>query len=450
MPRRVLWFLVSIALVTGLTILVPIMSRLSDESTSLNTSVSVSPFGFKALYLLLEQVQNRPVAFWQHSMMGLSPEKPRTVWFMEPGPGLFHDGDVYGNHMRKLAEGGHHLVFVLDSRGMEGEQPVSGVLKYVNGWFGLNVSVRSITSGNVSDLSVISHFPTRQIEHLSYRPVPKEELADKFRAYGSEALDEPELVGFEPEGIENAQVLLETANGDPLIVRFPVGKGSVTIFPNAYFLGNMQLDKGENAALAVALQEMNDAPQALFEVYSLGFNENRDIITYLATSRGVVLLITLVLMLVAFCLWVLLMPPRMKYYLDTSGERYFTQEVFISALAGHYLRTGDWTTLYNKLKEQFKRELDQLYPGLPLEEQLRRLADSPFYDVSFESLSAAFAIMDVASEQDFIHKSQNLLSLQRKVGRYEQYQPGAVPRAAAAAVAGPADIPVDIRPGRAH
>lgn len=444
MRKRVMWFVISLAAVIGLNIVMPLMGRMSSESTSLNTSMSVSPYGFKALHLLLGRVDDQPVALWQRSLMSLSPENPRTVWMMEPGKGMFHDGDVYGDHMRKLVESGYNFVFVLDSRKLENEQDLFDVLDYVNEWFDLQVGIEVVSDIEVTDLVVESHFASREIGHLSYRPID-ENVAAKFKAYKGEADRDPELTGFDPDSIRGGEILLETVGGDPLMVRFPIGKGSVTIFPNAYFFGNMQLDKGENAALAVAIQEANPASATLFEVYSLGFNANRDIITYLATGKGVVLLATLTLMLLGYCLWMLLMPVRKKYYLDTSNERYFTQEVFISALADHYTGTGNWTQLYDKLRDQFKRELDQIYPGLPLEEQLRRVADSPFYDVSFDALKAAFDIMDVASEKDFIAKSQNLLELQRKVGRHEQYQPGAVSHAAPAPVVSQADIPVDLR-----
>lgn len=437
MPKRLMWFLIVLALVLGFTIAGPVLDRMSAVSGSLNTSLSVSPYGYKALYLLLQRLEKKPVTLWQHSMMNLkaNPEQPRTIWFTEPGKGLFFDGDNYVRHMRDLAEQGNHLIFAVDANNLAGEESLHHVMQALNRWYGLSLKTSYLYHSQLN-IAARSYFPTRPVQALSWKQRQHSNSENTRFSPMSRPADIPKLAVFNAESRQGADVLLETLQGEPLILRFSVGRGSVTVFPNAFYFGNGQLEQADNAALAVALQELNDAPSVLFEVYSSGFNENRDFLTYLATGKGVVLLITLLLLLVGFCVWIIYQPTRQKYDSQHSAERYFTQEVFIGSLAAHYASTRDWYGLYQKLQSQFRRQMDRRYPGLPLETQLERVAQNPFYNVSLESLKRIFAMIKMSSESDFIARSQHLLEIQRKVSRYEQQSESRVGRAGSARVAG--------------
>jgi len=406
-------------------------------SGSVNTSLSVSPYGYKALYLLLQRLENKPVSLWQHSMMNLeaNPAEPHTIWFMEPGKGLFFDGENYARHMRKLAEQGNHLIFAVDGNTLSDEESLSSVIASLNRWYGLSLQTNRLR-GSGLNLSVRSYFPNRNVNALSWKksPVSKPE---RFQPWLMPSIYRtPVLSVFTQASAKGGDVLLETRQGEPLILRFPIGRGSVTVFSDSFYLGNGQLDKADNAPLAMALQELNDAPSVLFEVYSSGFNENRDFLTYLATGKGIALLITLLLMLIGFCVWVIYQPVRKITALPTADERYFTQEVFIDSLAAHYVSTQNWYALYQKLVSQFRRQLDQRYPGMALETQLECIARNPFFDVSHESLKGIFAMMKLSSQSDFIARSQRLLEIQRKVSRYEQQSQSRAGRTGSTGVAG--------------
>ena len=437
MPRRLIWFLISLALVLGFGILGPILDRMGAVSGSVNTSLSVSPYGYKALYLLLQRLESKPVSLWQHSMMNLkaNPAEPRTIWFMEPGKGLFFDGENYARHMRELVEQGNHLIFAVDGKTLSDEESLSSVIASLNRWYGLSLKTGRLR-GSGLNLSVRSYFPNRNVNGLSWEksPVAKQE---RFQPWPMPSTDgTPVLSVFTQASAKGGDILMETRQGEPLILRFPIGRGSVTVFADSFYLGNGQLDRADNAPLAMALQELNDAPSVLFEVYSSGFNENRDFLTYLATGKGIALLITLLLMLIGFCVWVIYQPIRKINTLPTSDERYFTQEVFIDSLAMHYVSTQNWYALYQKLVSQFRRQLDRRYPGMALETQLECVARNPFFDVSHESLKGIFAMMKLSSQSDFIARCQRLLEVQRKVSRYEQQSESRAGRTGTAGVAG--------------
>lgn len=433
MPKRLIWFLVALALVVGFNILSPILERQTAINRSEDSSLSVRPSGYKALYLLLQRTQAPSAALWQHSMMNLKNMPPHTIWLVEPGDGLFFDGARYVAHMRSLVEQGNHVIVAIDDNTPHG---LKATLKAINTWYGLSLETDSLGIAK-ENLAVISRFPSRDIRSLSYQqPLNNSGKTGRdWLAYRSQG--GRKLLAFQSQSVRNGETLLSTAHGEPLIVRFHLGAGSVTVFANSYYFGNGQLSLRDNAPLAVALQEMNGHAPALFEVYSAGFNENRDILTYLATGKGICLLITLLLLLVAFCVWVIWQPIKRKQYSGHSNENYFTQEVFIDSLASHYIATGNWTALYAKLAEQFKRQIEQKYPGLPFDVQLERIGQNPFFDVSLESLKAVFVMMRISSESDFIAKSQRLLEIQRKVNRNEQqYEPRAGHRSASAGTAG--------------
>jgi hypothetical protein len=417
MPKRLLWFLASLALVIAFNIAAPLMDRASMESTSVNTSLSVAPTGYKGLYLLLNQLENRPVTLWQHSIMNLNTDKPRTIWLMEPGKGLFHDGKNYARQMRELVRQGNHLVFVLDNNPLGEEQNLKDVLEAINGWFDLSLETEPLQGS--MDIAVTSHFKTREIRSLVYKPLEKPAAAKfMWRTRRFDIDPSPEV--FTADSVGQGKVLLETPDGEPLAIRFMQGKGSVTVFPNSFYFNNAQLTRGDNAALAVALQEMTPGtPETLFEVYSSGFNENRDFITYLATGKGIAFLVTVILLLVAFCIWIMQLPPRRRESRATSDERYFTQEVFIDSLARHYLETRDWNALYDKMAGQFRLEIDRRYPGLPLEQQIAHIAANPFFNVSDEALSGVFAKIDLGSESEFVRRSRNLLEIRNQISLHK-------------------------------
>lgn len=463
--RRLICFLVFLGIILGWTLISPTLERLDQEYKTPNTSVSVTPVGYKALYLLLKKTQpHAEVSLWQHSMMNTPLTPPKTLWFVEPGDGLFFDGDAYGEQMKQLALQGGNLIFVLAPESLKvsdsSEQTIKTagkkkkppghscdeddvdcieaqekdsihspelktMLDYLNHWYGLSLAVEKLDTDNLNPVSVSSYFKTRQIHQLAYKlPKIKENaIAQKYRltrALGPD--EEPTLYALTEDSIQNGEILLVSEDGYPLIVRYPVGKGSVTVFVDSFFFHNGTLGQGDNAALAVALAEEYPHAEQLFEVYSSGFKENRDFISYLATGKGLFLLLSVTLLLVAFCLWLMRQPTRRIYQLKTSHERYFTQEVFISSLAKHYLETGQWTALYLKLTAQFQRELDQKYPGLNLEQQLARVSQSPFNDVSLDTLNAVFAMINIPTEAEFVRKSRFLLDVQRKVLRHEQRQ----------------------------
>lgn len=432
MPKRLLWFVITLGLVFGFIILTPIMDRMSAINRSTNTSLSIVPTGYKALYLLLEHLENKPVALWQHSLMNLKTTPTHTLWLMEPGSDLFFDGKAYARHMQDLVTQGNHLVVVLNQpRHVDNR----AALQAINKWYGLSMQTHELNVPK-ENLAVISHFPTRTIQVLAYQK-PRETAEKPKRSWFSRDYSVvPGIYAFKPDSVGNAQVLLSTTQQEPLIVRFQQGQGSLTVVLNGFYLGNGQLNRGDNAPLAVALQEINGHQPALFEVYSAGFNENRDIITYLATGKGIALFITLILILIAFCAWVICQPIRKKQYVSRDSEQFFTQEVFIDSLASHYIATRNWNALYDKLADQFRRQIERKYPGLPFDAQLERIAQSPFFDVSLESLKSVFAMMMIASESDFIAKSQRLLDVQRKVSRYEQQYEFRAGRSASAGITG--------------
>lgn len=477
--KRIVCFLLLLGVILGWGILSPGLERSGKEYESVTTSISVTPFGFKALYLLADRVHKKErkkgIGFWQHSMMNARPETPRTLWFNEPTEDLFFDGDAYGQHMKDLVEKGYHLIFVLDgykevhadewykpkkeeddpyaeedekdeetspppavreqkrvtsddeSSDKTGEKKLYSPLDFLNHWYGLSLGIERWEPKEPANIRVKSHFQGRQIDHLSYQSPKAKDSSSYNQEYNHQKWqgDTPFFYTFLPDTIKNAQILLETEEGKPLIVRYPMGKGSITLFPDSLLLKNAQLNKGDNAALAMALLEENPNPEMLFEVYSAGFNENGDFLSYLASGKGLTFLITMVMMFVLFCVWLINLPVRRIFQLKNSDERYFTQEIFIAALAKHYLGTGDWHGLYQKMLTQFQRDLDQRYPGTTLEQQIQRIASSPFLDVSLETLHAVFSNTVITNENQFLSKCQALLDVQRKVRRHEQPKPNA-------------------------
>jgi hypothetical protein len=429
MPKRILIFLAVFFLVIGWTILAPFVDRADMESKSVNTMLSVSPVGYKALYLLMGQLQQKPVTLWQHSMMKLPLDEPKTVWFIEPGPGLFFDGESYTHQMQALVDRGYHFVFVLNTNAQsltvsaDQKEPATtqqSVLDYLNGWYNLGLETESLGLGEEQTLSTTSSFPSRPITTLYFQQ-PEEQLKT-WKKMGI-PLQNPgktdTLMRFHTFGYGTVKPLLKMQDGMPLALQFQRGQGTITIILNSFFFQNAQLDKYDNAALAAAVQEQFPNAPILFEVYSSGFSENKDIITYLASGKGVVFLISMVMLFAGFCLWLANRPVRRVHTSPISNERYFTQEAFIDALSQHYLSTGRWHDLYRKLLSHFTTQLEQLYPGLSEEERLRTIAQNPFLEVSLKELEGIFTLKQITSEAAFLEKSQVLLEVQRKVCRYE-------------------------------
>lgn len=420
MRKRALLFLLALGLLVSISILGPITDRLGQENSSINTSLSYAPFGYKGLYMLLGQLEPK-TGLWQHSIMNMDTEKPKTVWFVEPGEGLFFSGPQFKAHMTELVEHGANLIFVLDSNHLDEEKDLPEVLQSLNQWFNLKLDVDTHKEEDLN-LAVLNHFGTRELQTLAYKKPDIKAARKKLGGFRLWFYKNPRLSLFTEDAVKGGDVLLETMQHEPLIVRFKRGKGSITVFPNSFYLSNGQLNRGDNAALAVALQEVNRSPATYFEVYSNGFNENRDFFSYLATGKGVAFLISLLLLLGAFCFWMIQSPIRRKQYLATSEEKFFTQEVFISALARHYIETKDWDGLYLKLTDQFRKDLDKKYPGLKLDDQIDRIAGNAFFNVDTETLKAVFNRQPISTEKEFITRSQHLLEVQRKVSRYEQHE----------------------------
>jgi|GEM_PF-3004366 len=437
MPKRLIYCLLLLGLIVGLGVLMPVLDRKKRENESTGNAVSVAASGFNALFRLLKVTNKEPIRLWQHSMMLLDVQKPQTMWFMEPDDSFFSDSTYYVKHLRSLASHGSNLIFVFQPHTQEHK------IKQLNQWFHLKLSPQTIPF--LKTIEVNSNFPSRRISQLTYiRPPASEEEwlnktletrkiikeAQRRIAKGQKIKSsnmtpekhELHLTGWDSKLLDKADVLLETAEGHvPLIVRLPYGKGSITVFANSPYLENLQLSYADNAALAVALSERNASPSTLFEVYSSGFNENQDLVSYLATSRGILILISLLLGLTAFCVWLTAQPLRKKIYTPKSDDRFFTQEVFIEALANHYQSTQNWGELYEKFTQPFRHQIEQKIPNRPFDDQLALITENPFYEVTLADLKSCFDYPLPRSEADFIRLSQHLLTVQGKVNRYEQH-----------------------------
>ncbi len=438
LPKRVLFFLLTLGLFIGYALMSPAMHWANLEAININTTPSTSPYGYKALFFLMQRIQNQPVSLWEHSMMNLPLDQPKTIWFIEPGEDMFFDGDAYSQQMQALVKNGYHFVFVLNQDSMvigdkrEAKNTIN-VIDYLNQWYHLSLYTQGVPLKASKTFAVNSHFNSRTIKTLTYeKPTPKQ-LAYQDQILVNNGVEsvysqpDPTFLYFDPHSEENAKVLLATDDGNPLALSFPIGKGSITIFPNSVFFANDQLDKGDNAALAAAIQEMFPPQPILFEVYSSGFNANKDMITYLATGKGLALLVTLILFAVLFCLWLVNQPLRRIETEKASDERHFTQETFVAALANHYLSTRKWEPLYQKLLAHFQSELDRRYPRYSRSEQLMAIAQNPFIEVSLETLESLFDSKPISSSEAFVHKSQTLLEIQSKVFHHEYSQPNIQP-----------------------
>jgi hypothetical protein len=439
MPKRLIYCLLLLGFIVGLGILMPAMQRKEKENDGSRNTVSVAPGGFNALFRLLKVTNKEPIRLWRHSLMLLDNQKPQTMWLMEPDESFFYDGSYYVKHLRSLVSNGSNLIFIFLPNTQD------EYVKSLNQLFGLKLSSRELPFS--SRIEVSSHFPSRNISQLSYSrsPESKEEWLQKALqtrklvketqrrlktrkkfTFFSRLLSTPvkqklSLMGWNVSRLNGAEVLLETTKERlPLVIRLPYGKGSITVFANSQYLENSQLDRADNAALAVALSERNASPLTLFEVHSAGFDENRDIVSYLATSRGVLILITLLLGLAAFCVWLSAQPIRKKLYTSKSDDRFFTQEVFIDALANHYKSTQNWGELYEKFSEQLRHYIEQKMPSKTFDEQLMLIAQNPFYEVTLADLKTCFESPLPSSEADFLRLTQHLLTIQKKVNRYEQ------------------------------
>ncbi len=439
MPKRLIWFLVMFCLVIGWVLVTPILNRADLERQSITTTPSPSPYGYKALYLLMSKRQGKQVSLWEHSMMNLPLNTPQTLWFLEPGSGMFYDGKAYTRRMQELVKHGYHLVFVLNHNSLNVSTPEEqatqknkpfSVLDYLNRWYALELQYTLEDAKETLDLSVISHFDNRQIERLRFEQpkLPESKLVKMLDPNLQKQLHQvqevhriPQLMTFIPSSIEGGDVLLETQGGEPLVVQFERERGSVPVVLNGFFFKNGQLDKADNAALAVALQELFPQTPIRFEVYSSGFNQNRDILTYLAYGKGVAFLITVCLLLIAFALLLINRPKKRVQLRVTSDERYFTQEHFIGSLAQHYLSTQDYNTLYKKLLDHFQTELNRRYPHVKGLAQREAIAQNPFVGVSLKELEAIFNPKSLSSESAFLQQSQHLLEVQRKVCQYEHH-----------------------------
>jgi len=435
MPKRLIYCLLLLALIVGIGVLVPILERKKRENESDGNAVSVAASGFNALFRLLKVTNKETIQLWQHSMMLLDDQKPQTIWFMEPDDSFFSDSTYYVQHLRSLASHGSNLIFIFQPHTQEHK------IKQLNQWFNLKLSPYTIPFSKT--IEVNSHFPSRRISQLTYirppvsekewlqktletRKIIKEaqrriEKGQKIKSNTTLETHELQLTGWDSKLLGKAEILLETAQGHvPLIVRIPYGKGSITVFANSPYLENLQLGYADNAALAVALSERNASPSTLFEVYSAGFNENQDLISYLATSRGILILITLLLGLAASCVWLTAQPIRKKINTPKSDDRFFTQEVFIDALANHYQSTQNWGELYEKFTQAFRHQIEQKISNKSFDDQLMLIAENPFYEVTLADLKTCFDYLTPKSEADFIRLSQHLLIVQGKVNRYEQ------------------------------
>ena len=223
------------------------------------------------------------------------------------------------------------------------------------------------------------------------------------------------------EGNAWAIPLLTTQDGKPLILQYKWGKGTVTLVGNDQFFKNGQLDKADNAALAVALQEQFPNQPILFEIYSHGFRNNPDLITYLAKGPGIALLVTVTILVVLLGVWAIQQPSRQKIFRKASDERYYTQEAFIHTLAKHYVDTHQWQALYQKLLSHFFLLLERRYPSLSASQQIARLAQIPDLPVSLEKLEAVLDDKNVTNQAKFMQHSATLLEVQQKVFGHEQH-----------------------------
>ncbi len=421
-PKRLLIFLAVFAFIVGWTIFSPIMDRMMLESKNLTGSLSTSPYGYKALSELLERVQEQPVSLWEHSVMNLPLGQPHTIWFIEPGPGLFIESEAYANRMRTVAEQGHHLVFVLNRRTMKFNplKPTQPVLGHLKDWYGLDLATENTDLPDLKTVSVKDALPSRDIAELGFLPTEMRQQG-KVRQ-PTHYFNDPVMLNFKPMELPSEQVLLRTENGSPLLVHIPYGKGRITVFPNSFFFQNAQLTHDDNAALAVAIQELTPDQPILFEVYSTGIRNNKDILTYLATGKGFAFMLTCGLMLLALCIWIARRPMKVQYTGKASDERHFTQAHFINALSRHYVMSKDWQGLSRKMLKPLQARLDQLYPGRTLQEQMKAVAENPYYPLSLEALQAVFEPRTISSEAAFIEYSKHVLAVKGKLDAHDSHR----------------------------
>src|SRR6478609_1069162 len=113
MPKRLLYCLLLMGLIVGLSILGPILERKKKENDGSRNTVSVAPGGFNALFRLLHVTNKEPIRLWQHSMMLLDAKKQQTMWLMEPDISFFSNGTYYEKHLRALVSNGSNLIFIL-------------------------------------------------------------------------------------------------------------------------------------------------------------------------------------------------------------------------------------------------------------------------------------------------------------------------------------------------
>ncbi|MCA9799572.1 MAG: DUF4350 domain-containing protein [Cyanobacteria bacterium HKST-UBA04] len=388
MPLRLWLFVAGLLCFVALTMAAPLVSQQAQMNQATTSVVHPAPSGYKALYELFGQVYGKDrIRFWTHSATRLEAEvghEPATVWFIEPGEGLFLDGVGYGNRMRSLVEAGHHLVFVLGEASPVSGQPLEKrlshktVFDYLQAWFGVTLRFSDeplATIEGYQSLTTRSTFADRQVAQLAINqdeaPVQADGTQTAARLYG--------LSG--PCYLPTChKKLWWVAHSDtPLVVSYPLGRGAVTVVGTPFFFKNGQLARKDNAALAVAIQALYPgADRILFDGYSNGFRDKPDFITLMARGSGRSLLLTVIIALGVLCVWVATAPVLRQSVLPTSEGRFYTQERFFEALATHLAETRVggrrlWGALINKAVQQFLARVKGRYPNSAPDVMVRNL-----------------------------------------------------------------------------
>lgn len=391
MPRRIVLLILGLLMLLGWTLFQPTLLKQTQMESARNSVVHAAPIGYKALFTLFQQVYGQnTVGFWSHSPVKLPRHHAQTLWFLEPGPGVFMDGKTYGAHLRSLAQEGTHFVFVLN--------PIANVppsdtapenaqgrpmIEFIQNWFNLptqwNTQLKPLES--YMELETRSRFKTRLIDRLGLN---LDEVVESLgpassREDISQLSSSAQMLQFfnayckEPECQQPLKWVGDEVH--PMVVSYPIGQGRVTLVNSTLFFKNSQLNREDNAALAIAIQELQTIPGPIwFDGYSQGLRDNPDLLTLLAQGQGRPLLISLFAVMVCFCWSLSAQPQRWIQSLTATDDRFYTQERFFDAMAAHALAHPDWSGLLNQLGRQFLMKVQQRYPQLPLKEALKLVA----------------------------------------------------------------------------
>ena len=461
MPRRIIAFLLIIGFILSMSLLLPKINRKKLEYDSLNAIPNASPFGFKALFTLLQKAEpNRNISFWQHALLRYPTQTPQVIWFLEPGKNLMIVSPVMKEHTQALTRHGSHLVFFLnqanlahhrEERGLTLKELMSrhntkeakvystpeDVLYYLHDWFGITLQADRLEHSDDADVSgtsgdhqaierdVISQYTTRPIASLGFRPVDHLIAAIEMRAQSDINPEFNEFSYFDAVPSNCKAMMAFVSHPDrPFIIECPINQGSITVVLNSELLRNYQLSRQDNAALALALVERYPASLPLrIDGYSQGFRDNPDLITLLMSGSGQFMLIACLLLLGMFVFNIVTTPPLKRYLLlNNVEETYFTHQTFIHTLAQHLCATGQWRSLYDESLRLVKRELTpRLFhsrmdtSSLSHEDWITALRDNPFAQLDDLRISDLFNPPKTLTKQQYQELTVSLMACRQRI-----------------------------------